>query len=1010
MDPVVDFLVNIIENVLGELLARLLESLGRRAGRKDPGKEIATPETALAAAIKRSVREMPPELFAGIGEQDLRAAAEQVRACLAAASPITVGEAIAAGLRCADLEQIIREKAGRRPRGTANEAGPGDAVERVFDLLLARISGALMEELRRLPQFQLKLVEATYLETLAVHQSLRELAGADARGWAAAAARYEHRHYEHIAEFLGRFELFGVVRGRAPRKQTFRDAYVSPAVARAGGSAQDPAYDDELTGAGVGALSAFADFRRVLLRGGAGIGKTTLLQWIAADRSAGQLRGEPDSWGECVPFLIRLRDFAGRPMPGVEELPAATAPAIAGERPPGWATAKFLTGAALLLVDGVDEVPAEQRQQVRDWLESLALAYPEARYVVTVRPFAVPRDWLADARFEPFDLLPLSPKGIRDFLACWHDAARREYGQDPETQQWLDRCEASLAVLMSTRPELRRLAESPLLCGLLCALYQDRDMELPRDRKSLFDEALKLLLERWDQQRGVRVEGDARLDLEEQITLLQRLAYSMVLNQEQVVADADAVRRIAHAMRGLKSRDLTPDKVLAHLLERTGLLQEPGDGQVQFVHRTFRDYLAAKEAVDSGLLAHLVEHAHLDQWHEVLIMAVAHARPGEREEVLGRLISGSSAAAHADPRVRDRLRLLAAACLDQASVMRSDGMRETVQAAAARLIPPTTFEDAEYLARAGRFVLDLLPGPEGLTEHQAACVVRAIAMIGGTESLDRLGRFSEANQPMVIDELMRAWRVATAPEEYARTVLAEIEFGDPEVTLRGWHRFRYLNHLARLRSLRCVGDFTPLTPVAGLPRLRRLTLDNNLVLRDLAPLADAPALESLHLIWCTVLRDLTPLNRVGRLRTLHLTACKLVQGYAPLAGCTVEALSLHLMEHCDLASLAGARISDLTIRDRRLARGLHVVPAELPLRRLAVDNLPQDRDLRGVERWPGLEFLACRDVPGDEEIARLKTLPKLAEITVWDPADEARVAMLREALPGAVVSAVVGGR
>jgi hypothetical protein len=391
-------------------------------------------------------------------------------------------------------------------------------------------------------------------------------------------------------------------------------------------------------------------------------------------------------------------------------------------------------------------------------------------------------------------------------------------------------------------------------------------------------------------------------------------------------------------------------------------------------------------------------------------MAVAHARPAEREEVLGRLVSGSSAAARSDPRVRDRLHLLAAACLDQASVMQSDGMRRTVEGAAARLIPPTTFEDAEFLARAGGFVLDLLPGPEGLTEHEAACVVRTIAMIGGTEALDRLSRFAEVNQPMVIDELMRAWRVATAPEEYARTVLAEIEFGDQEVTLRGWHRLQYADHLTKLRSLRCVGDFTPLTPISGLPQLRRLTLDNNLVLRDLSPLAGAPALEALHLIWCTVLRDLSPLNRARRLRTLHLTACKLVQSYAPLAECTVESLSLHLMEHCDLASLAGAPISDLTIRDRRIAHGLHSVPAELPLRRLAVDNLPQDRDLRGIERWRSLECLACRDVPDDEEIARLQKLPRLAELTVWDPADEARAAALRAALPGVAVSVMVSGR
>ena len=71
--------------------------------------------------------------------------------------------------------------------------------------------------------------------------------------------------------------------------------------------------------------------------------------------------------------------------------------------------------------------------------------------------------------------------------------------------------------------------------------------------------------------------------------------------------------------------------MLQRTLERTGLLREVYDGQIQFVHRTIRDYLAAKEVVDSGDLDLLIDHAHLDQWHDVVIMSVAHARPAERE-------------------------------------------------------------------------------------------------------------------------------------------------------------------------------------------------------------------------------------------------------------------------------------------------------------------------------------------------------------------------------------------
>jgi len=60
-----------------------------------------------------------------------------------------------------------------------------------------------------------------------------------------------------------------------------------------------------------------------------------------------------------------------------------------------------------------------------------------------------------------------------------HDAARADCGPDEMSRRWLDQCETGLAGVLATRPELRRLAEIPLLCGLLCALYQDGNMHLP---------------------------------------------------------------------------------------------------------------------------------------------------------------------------------------------------------------------------------------------------------------------------------------------------------------------------------------------------------------------------------------------------------------------------------------------------------------------------------------------------------------------------------------------------
>lgn len=76
-------------------------------------------------------------------------------------------------------------------------------------------------------------------------------------------------------------------------------------------------------------------------------------------------------------------------------------------------------------------------------------------------------------------------------------------------------------------------------------------------------------------------------------------------------------------------------EVYRYLLERSGLLREPLDGAVCFIHRTFQDYLAARAAVEDLDFDLLAKNAHLGQWADVIRMAVAHGRPAERAHSAG---------------------------------------------------------------------------------------------------------------------------------------------------------------------------------------------------------------------------------------------------------------------------------------------------------------------------------------------------------------------------------------
>jgi hypothetical protein len=363
-----------------------------------------------------------------------------------------------------------------------------------------------------------------------------------------------------------------------------------------------------------------------------------------------------------------------------------------------------------------------------------------------------------------------------------------------------------------------------------------------------------------------------------------------------------------------------------------------------------------------------VDRAHLDEWHDVVVMAVAHARPRERARVLMDLLAGNDDT-RKDERGRDKLRLLALACLEQADVIEPETARAQVTSAAASLIPPKSFAHADALSEAGSFVVDLLPGPEAAEE--AAYIVRTLANIGGEGAWERIAEFVAVDHAMVIDELLRAWRNTPDAENYARTVLSKVDFGDRRVDVRGWHRIQFIMHLAKLRYVRCIGNINPLDPLGAMPSLHRLELWQNEVMRDLSPVASSRSLKELHLSRCR------PLGRID---------------LAPVRD--LDELHLHF-SRVDLASLEGGALRRLQIRDSATDDGPAALPALPALRELAIDHRPP-YPLAGLERWPTIAVLEVFGVPA---AADLRVLPALEHLVVHQPESLARLEELRQLLP-----------
>jgi hypothetical protein len=945
----------------------------------DPARQLLAAEEDLA-----DLRRVE---FSGLPDGDWQAALDAVAATLQVADISSLARSEPAVLtEETRLRARIRAEAGRALASAALDADGTEAFQRLLEETCRRIARRA-----RAVDEVMQAVQAGMAGEVSVIRrevsTLREQPDRRARDQADA---FERHYLSYIAGSFATFELFQVGAGRAPIRHAFAEFYSAPTVARRRHAPSDTA----LTGTGTAAAHALAADRRVLLLGGAGAGKTTLLQWLAHTAATAGRDDVEDPWRDVVPFFVPLRQFADRALPEPEDLVRVGAPALAGEKPASWVSGLLRSGRAMLLVDGVDEVLRPRRREVGRWLEGLLRGYPNARFVVSTRPSAIDEDWPAtDEPLPRYDLLPLSGRGMRELVGHWFSAARA-LETDELQRSWLSSCEERLSGTLATRPDVRGLVSSPLLCSLLCALYRRENMYLPQSRKDLLDKALKLLLGEWDTRRGVPVEDDLRMSEKEKIILLERFAAPMVRNSELLVRPEDAEKRFARAMSGLRSQGADPALVLRHLLERSGVLRENAvDGRVAFVHRTFRDFLAAGEFVKAGEIGYLVDHAHDDSLNEVVFMVAAQARAREAGDLLARLLErASKRGTRRDHHVADKLTLLAAAALSHVDVIEPEHVRTDVLAAVRGLIPPAGFEEAEMLAKAGSFVIDLLPGPDEvgkLAAHSAedqgriaARVIRTLALIGGEESWEKIQSFSRTHRGSVINELLRAWRHNEYSEQYAATLLSNVEFGDFVLEVHRWDVLRRLRHLRTLAAIQLVGD-VPLDDPA----------------RRIHPLPELPALRHLEIKSNDVVSGLDGITGCHGLRSLWISGfSSALTDLSGLSGLAVADLRLHTGGEGPIAALdtLGEKfLPRLSLRHPQLVDGLHTLPAGLRVGELDIAMRPDQRNLLGIARLSGLATVSAPGVPTVDETTELAELPELRRLVLTSVRSASELVRLR---------------
>ncbi|MGW7714689.1 NACHT domain-containing protein [Streptomyces chartreusis] len=824
--------------------------------------------------------------------------------------------------------------------------------------------------------------------------------------------RFEDQYAKDLSSQYRKTEIFGIEElGRSESRWDLDTAYLSlraeaaPYVENVRSGVPDPWSGDPWTGApdrdAVQRIeNLLANRPRALLRGEAGAGKTTLVWWLAAHAAADTLGAELTELNGMVPFVIPLREVhaRGTGYPSVAELLCAGR-SLMDDPPDGWCRRVMEAGRGLLLVDGLDEVPAAEREEARRWLSTLLDRYPRTRCLATVRPNAVDKDWLKEERFVELTLLPMSDEDIRTFVRAWHNAARLECDhfydarRSGEEKQLLASLEEDLLHQLEQNTALRDLARTPLLCAVICALHRRRRGLLPTTRWSLFRAALAMLLGGRDMGRGVRHADPVTLDADDQHALLQRLAIWLVRTGQQQMTYEQAVRQLGLAVRDMPQvkKQGDPERILRFLLDRSGLLQERADDAIQFIHRTFQDFLAAKEFHESGYVPELLKHVDNEAWRDVIVLAVGHTTRPFAESLIKEITDLGDTAGHGQ---RYNRHVLAARCA--VSLRQLDPvLMEAIRSRVAALMPPAHVGQAEDLASLGEWAVGVQPDAEQADGPLTVNTVRLLGLIRGDEANRKLKGYASHPDRVVRTEVAKVWDLRPLAE-YADEVLAGMHV--PQLVVNRHEKLVRLDLLGSVAELTLTGSYETVDVAAHLPtrHLVSLGLYNNDVIDDLAFLRGRPDLSRLEVRGCPALRDLPALPSVRDLSVEFDYAERLesLEDWTNLRTLTVTGYNrdasriLRATEHAprltdvvlgidslaDLVSLTpNPRIAYLRFTGVRDYTHVGLLRRAFPrLRRLEmglVDGGPAGvLDLRELAEMPDLEIDFWGDVPGTSRI------------------------------------------
>jgi hypothetical protein len=522
------------------------------------------------------------------------------------------------------------------------------------------------------------------------------------------------------------------------------------------------------------------DNRRLIITGAPGSGKSTLLKAYAVGTTRSRKRPEGSAdllkigHTREIPFYVQLRQLTGTVWDHlVDEILVSD---FGFKKPEAEKFLRRLLAKShcLVLLDGLDEVPDDRYQEVRDTVLHFIADYNPARPTANARAVLTcrrqnfaPQEWTTFSEVEHF-LTPMQDAEILSYLAN----RRKDF-----TDRRMAPERFFTAIEGSATFDLHR---TPLVLAMSVGLYLERQIDaVPNSISALYEAMIRTMLDRHKFiPDGTPVNVFTRDDKEK---FLQRFALTMAerphafqdFSGEELLTEA---KRLAPSLRRVR-----PDQAqefVDEIVNRSGLLSQIAPGFHTFAHRSIQEYLVAAQLRDrepngaDQLLARATDR----EWHQVVLFFAA-GHTAVVEDFVTRLYT--------------RNRELAIRCLANAETQNINTLARTML---------TDFTDETFAApdfdaivstRLAAILYACRAVPEPVRDKAIACADLLMHRINAAHFASIVG--GDDNLLRVLTELVatNATRIASLVPE-----LAESMPDDPRLVPVLWRCLNVLDHSA----------------------------------------------------------------------------------------------------------------------------------------------------------------------------------------------------------------------